>query len=121
MTPLPIMFTRLFALVPVAVAAVTQNVNVNATLGNGVYNSSTTPSGLPWNTYNYCNAPHVQAAHYVLPSNASAVHAQLEHLTVVMRHHKARHSSALLRSRKENRAEGNFSVHQTTCTRTRTR
>ena len=30
----------------------------------GVYDSSTTPSYLPWNTYNYCNAPHVNAEHY---------------------------------------------------------
>ena len=27
----------------------------------GVYNSSKTPPNFPWNTYNYCNAPHVNA------------------------------------------------------------
>jgi hypothetical protein len=74
------------ALLPVAVAAPPQS--VNATLGNGVYNSSATPAGLPWNTYNYCNAPHVNVAHYAPSANASAAHATLEHLTVIMRHHK---------------------------------
>ncbi|OBZ74386.1 hypothetical protein A0H81_05637 [Grifola frondosa] len=35
----------------------------------GVYNSSNTPTYLPWNTYNYCNAPHVNHEHYSEPSN----------------------------------------------------
>jgi hypothetical protein len=38
----------------------------------------------PWVTSNYCNAPHVNASHYQLPSEG----AQLIHLTVMMRHHK---------------------------------
>ena len=53
---------------------------------DGVYNSSITPSNLPWNTYNYCNAPHVNAKHYSLPANAS--HAKLVYMNAVIRHHK---------------------------------
>ncbi|KAH9851200.1 phosphoglycerate mutase-like protein [Lenzites betulinus] len=53
---------------------------------NGVYNSSTTPDNLPWNTYNYCNAPHVNAKHYRKPSNVSD--ANLVYINAVIRHHK---------------------------------
>ncbi|RPD63478.1 phosphoglycerate mutase-like protein [Lentinus tigrinus ALCF2SS1-6] len=53
---------------------------------DGVYNSSFTPSNLPWNTYNYCNAPHVNAKHYSLPANAS--HPKLVYMNAVIRHHK---------------------------------
>jgi hypothetical protein len=53
----------------------------------GVYNSSTTPRSLPWDTYNYCNAPHVNARHYTAPEDA-----ELVHLSVMMRHHKVRSS-----------------------------
>jgi hypothetical protein len=60
-------------------------------LAEGIYNSSTTPSDLPWNTYNYCNAPHVNAEHYDVPSNAPG--AKLVYLNVVMRHHKVRFTS----------------------------
>jgi hypothetical protein len=59
----------------------------------GVYNSSQTPSTLPWNTYNFCNAPHVNAAHYELPPNAtftSTGGSRLIHVSVIMRHHKVR-------------------------------
>jgi len=52
---------------------------------NGIYDSSVTPSHLPWNTYNYCNAPHVNTEHYHLPE---AENASLVYLNVVMRHHK---------------------------------
>lgn len=52
----------------------------------GVYNSSSTPDGLPWNTYNYCNAPHVNPSHYKEPIND----ARLVHVIAVMRHHKVR-------------------------------
>ncbi|PCH43274.1 phosphoglycerate mutase-like protein [Wolfiporia cocos MD-104 SS10] len=52
----------------------------------GVYNSSHTPEDLPWNTYNYCNAPHVNAEHYQMPSNVS--NATLTYMNVVLRHHK---------------------------------
>ncbi|KAF8320479.1 phosphoglycerate mutase-like protein [Clavulina sp. PMI_390] len=50
-----------------------------------IYNTSTTPAHLPWNTYNYCNAPHVSAEHYEYPQHQGA---QLKHVTVFMRHHK---------------------------------
>ena len=52
---------------------------------NGVYNGSVTPSSLPWNTYNYCNAPHVIAAEYTVPNVSDA---KLVYLNTVMRHHK---------------------------------
>jgi hypothetical protein len=90
---------------------------VNATLGNGVYNSSKTPATLAWNTYNYCNAPHVNAPHYTAPAEAHAAGAALEHLTVVMRHHKAR----LFDSQNERSTDGACSARRTTCTQTRTR
>ncbi|KAI0312124.1 histidine phosphatase superfamily [Amylostereum chailletii] len=51
--------------------------------GTGIYNASTTPRALPWNTYNYCNAPHVHAAHYRAPDGAVLVY-----LNGMMRHHK---------------------------------
>jgi hypothetical protein len=51
----------------------------------GVYNSSTTPMSLPWDIYNYCNAPHMNARHYTAPEGA-----ELVHLSVMMRHHKVR-------------------------------
>jgi hypothetical protein len=61
---------------------------------NGVYNSSQTPSTLPWNTYNFCNAPHVNAAHYEYPPNAtnstSTGGSVLVHVSAIMRHHKVR-------------------------------
>ncbi|KAH8115072.1 phosphoglycerate mutase-like protein [Phellopilus nigrolimitatus] len=52
----------------------------------GVYNTSITPSYLPWNTYNYCNAPHVNTAHYSKPTNISE--AELVYMNVMIRHHK---------------------------------
>ncbi|KAH8988416.1 phosphoglycerate mutase-like protein [Lactarius akahatsu] len=61
------------------------------TSASGIYNSSETPPAFPWNTYNFCNAPHVNAAHYELPPQAVAAGpgaAQLLHVSVVMRHHK---------------------------------
>ncbi|KAH8989038.1 phosphoglycerate mutase-like protein [Lactarius hatsudake] len=61
------------------------------TSASGIYNSSETPPAFPWNTYNFCNAPHINAAHYELPPQAVAAGpgaAQLLHVTVVMRHHK---------------------------------
>ena len=54
---------------------------------DGVYDSSTTPSSLPWNTYNYCNAPHVNAAHYTRPNVTGA---KLVYMNAVIRHHKVR-------------------------------
>ena len=56
---------------------------------SGVYDSSETPVTLPWNTYNYCNAPHVNAAHYELPPHIASMRGgKLVHVSVVMRHHK---------------------------------
>ncbi|TCD60758.1 hypothetical protein EIP91_009551 [Steccherinum ochraceum] len=51
----------------------------------GVYNSSQTPANFPWNTYNYCNAPHVNAAHYVMPPESDV---ELKYVNMLMRHHK---------------------------------
>jgi hypothetical protein len=53
----------------------------------GVYDSSITPSDLPWNTYNYCNAPHVNSAHYMMPSESGA---EMVYMNVMIRHHKVR-------------------------------
>ena len=61
--------------------------NTGLASADGVYNTSFTPSSLPWNTYNYCNAPHVNVAHYTMP-NASD--AKLVYMNVVIRHHKVR-------------------------------
>lgn len=52
----------------------------------GVYNTSKTPESLPWNTYNYCNAPHVNIAHYYEPTKDDG--AELIYMNVIMRHHK---------------------------------
>ena len=41
-------------------------------------------SSRPWDTFKYCNAPHVNASHYQ-PAKEGA---KLVHLTVLMRHHK---------------------------------
>ena len=53
----------------------------------GVYDTSQTPADLPWDTYNYCNAPHVSAEHYAKPNVSDAT---LVYLNTVMRHHKVR-------------------------------
>ncbi|KAJ9480318.1 hypothetical protein PHBOTO_003569 [Pseudozyma hubeiensis] len=52
----------------------------------GVFTTSVTPAHLPWDTYNYCNAPHVNAAHYTRPTQARD--AKLVFVNVVQRHHK---------------------------------
>ncbi|KAI0282952.1 hypothetical protein BC826DRAFT_1109478 [Russula brevipes] len=47
------------------------------------------PAGtLRRNTYNFCNAPHVNATHYELPPNITATRGQLVHVSVVMCHRK---------------------------------
>ena len=65
---------------------------VSSPFGTGVYNSSQTPANLPWNTYNYCNAPHVNAAHYFKPAlaNASGFDGQPElvYVNAMIRDHK---------------------------------
>lgn len=63
-------------------------VESNMSMDAGVYTTSTTPPTLPWNTYNYCNAPHVNADHYSTPAHNEE--AELVYLNVVMRHHKVR-------------------------------
>ena len=65
----------------------------------GVYNTSKTPSSLPWNTYNYCNAPHVNAKHYQTPPEGDK--ATLVYLNVLMRHHKV---SSLTRAHYDDKA-----------------
>lgn len=59
-----------------------------ANASTGVYNSSVTPSSLPWNTYNYCNAPHVNSKHYSKPTNVDG--SELVYMNVMIRHHKVR-------------------------------
>ncbi|KIJ59604.1 hypothetical protein HYDPIDRAFT_33044 [Hydnomerulius pinastri MD-312] len=69
----------------------------------GVYNSSITPSYLPWNTYNYCNAPHVNAQHYVVPEDREAT---LVFLNAVIRHHKRTPDNLYPNERSLNPASG---------------
>lgn len=81
------MFLDLPALGFLAVLLGSKNVLWAKARGLDIYDSSATPNHLPFNTYNYCNAPHVSAAHYEHP----AVHGTvLKHVTLVMRHHKVR-------------------------------
>ncbi|KAL5520558.1 hypothetical protein ACEPAG_9782 [Sanghuangporus baumii] len=66
--------------------------SISSPFGTGIYNSSQTPTNLPWNTYNYCNAPHVNAAHYFKPTPAnvsgSGAEPELVYINVMIRHHK---------------------------------
>lgn len=54
--------------------------------GSGIYdfvfNSSSTPSDLPYSTYNWCNMPHVRAKEYQVPDKDY----QLEYVEVVRYH-----------------------------------
>lgn len=68
-----------------AYLTVCRNVTSPISTPNGVYNSSTTPSSFAWNTYNYCNAPHVNAAHYTKPDVEGA---EMVYMNVMFRHHK---------------------------------
>lgn len=56
--------------------------------GTGIYdyvfNSSTTPSSLPYSTYNWCNMPHVRSEEYKVP-DADFV---LRYVEIIHRHHK---------------------------------
>ncbi len=79
------MWALMFSAFTVASATAQSATNLGLASVNGVYNSSTTPSSLPWNTYNYCNAPHVVPARYTLPS---AKGAKLVYVNTVIRHHK---------------------------------
>ncbi|KAF7979741.1 hypothetical protein HWV62_41116 [Athelia sp. TMB] len=78
------LFIRALALATAQADQATINSSSERSIGASVYNSSKTPEGLPWNTYNYCNAPHVNLAHYDVPDTA----AELVHVTAIMRHHK---------------------------------
>lgn len=69
-------------------ASVQTTYGQNITVEPGVYNSSKVPAGLPWNIYNYCNAPHVNTAHYAKPTNVSG--SKLVYLNAMIRHHKVR-------------------------------
>ena len=44
-----------------------------------IYNSSVTPSKLPYSTYNWCNMPHVRPQEYVMPPDEY----KLEYVEVV--------------------------------------
>ena len=91
---------------------------------SGIYNSSETPQNLPWNTYNFCNAPHVNAAHYELPPQATTAgvgDAQLLHVSVVMRHHKVRPGVTVLRTTENRRTNTHKSARRTTSHRWRAR
>ena len=82
-----------------ALAAAAAAENPGLASASGVYNSSETPPTLPWNTYNFCNAPHINAAHYDLPPQPSA---ELLHVSVIMRHHKVGDTVYLRRKKKKN-------------------
>lgn len=85
------MFERLSRLIFAATLATTVSITAqNLSSANGVYDTSTTPSNLPWNTYNYCNAPHVNTEHYTLPDINGA---KLVYINAVIRHHKVRRSN----------------------------
>ena len=58
--------TSLLSLSSTVSVSRTEN-DTNNEFGTRVYNSSRTPDYLPWNTYNYCNAPHINLAHYTKP------------------------------------------------------
>lgn len=61
---------------------------VSAINGTGIYgfvfNSSQTPSSLPYLTYNWCNMPHVRPQEYVKPSSEYS----LKYVELIHRHHK---------------------------------
>ncbi|KAJ3529634.1 hypothetical protein NM688_g7829 [Phlebia brevispora] len=76
---------RLFFAVAFAATSTVTAVAQSLSSANGVYDTSTTPSSLPWNTYNYCNAPHVNAEHYTRPNVTGA---KLVYMNAIIRHHK---------------------------------
>ena len=87
-------FLRFLAVGSAVTSVVAQNLNAAGVTtpglasANGVYNTSFTPSSLPWNTYNYCNAPHVNAAHYNRPVTRLDEELELVFVNAVIRHHK---------------------------------
>lgn len=74
-----------FAIFSLPAAIVSNGLSISKS-ATSIYNSSTTPASLPWNTYNYCNAAHVNAKHYFEPTGNEG--AELLYLNVVTRHHK---------------------------------
>lgn len=67
-------------------AAVTalSNTPASSLSAPGIYNGSSLPASLAWNTYNYCNAPHVNAEHYP----GAPPHNKLIYVTSFQRHAK---------------------------------
>ena len=58
---------------------------INGTGVSGfIFNSSLTPTGIPYSTYNWCNMPHVRGLEY--PRAAKGY--KLEYVEVIHRHHK---------------------------------
>lgn len=49
-----------------------------------IFNSSQTPSSLPYSAYNWCNMPHVRRQEYVKPSSEYS----LKYVELIHRHHK---------------------------------
>ncbi|KAG9711380.1 phosphoglycerate mutase-like protein, partial [Aureobasidium melanogenum] len=59
-------------------------INSTGVFGDFIFNSSTTPAGLPYSTYNWCNMPHVRSTEY--PKVNSSY--KLQYIHVIHRHHK---------------------------------
>ena len=78
----------LFTLLSTGSALAQSASNPGLASANGVYNGSVTPSAFPWNTYNYCNAPHVIASEYTMPNVSDA---KLVYMNTVIRHHKVKY------------------------------
>lgn len=66
-----------------SVDSLTSAINGTGTYGF-IFNSSQTPSSLPYFTYNWCNMPHVRRQEYVKPSSEYS----LKYVEVIHRHHK---------------------------------
>ncbi|KAK5938189.1 hypothetical protein PMZ80_009778 [Knufia obscura] len=49
-----------------------------------IFNSSTTPPGIPYQTYNWCNMPHARRQEYTTPPSVYS----LKYVEVIHRHHK---------------------------------
>ena len=60
------------------------SVTNNSGIYDYIFNSSITPSGVPYSTYNWCNMPHVRAQEYKIPDSDY----QLQYVEVIQRHHK---------------------------------
>lgn len=49
-----------------------------------IFNTSQTPSNLPYSTYNWCNMPHIRKDEYILPPPEY----ELRFVELIHRHHK---------------------------------